>query len=272
MTWPGKPDTTADDELLTPADGPEPPWPLGPGAAEVAEFLTGPRSRLKELMRIARISAEFVKGFRALHFVGPCVTVFGSARFHEHHAYYGLARTMGGRLAEIGLTVMTGGGPGIMEAANRGAKESGGHSIGCNIVLPAEQHENRYLDRFITFRYFFVRKVMLVKYSVAFVVLPGGFGTLDELFEALTLVQTKKIETFPVVLMGVAYWSRLLDFMRSTLVRNRTIDLKDTQLLTVTDSPDEAIAAIQEGAERYGVLWRKPPKRRRLLREKPLPR
>ena len=131
---------------------------------------------------------------------------------------------MGAQLAELGVTTMTGGGPGIMEAANRGAKEAGGHSIGCNIELPAEQHENPYLDRFITFRYFFVRKVMLVKYSVAFVVMPGGFGTLDELFEALTLVQTKKIEMFPVVLMGVAYWSRLLDFIRGTLVRNKTID------------------------------------------------
>lgn len=271
MTWPGRPDPASLDDESLPADDSDNPWREPSGNSDVAEFLTGPRSRLQELMRVGRISAEFVKGFRALHFVGPCVTVFGSARFKESHPYYLLARTMGARLADLGLTVMTGGGPGIMEAANRGAREAGGHSIGCNIVLPAEQHENPYLDRFVTFRYFFVRKVMLVKYSVAFVVMPGGFGTMDELFEALTLVQTRKIDTFPVVLMGVGYWSRLLDFIRSTLVRNRTINLEDTRLLTVTDSPDEAIAAIQEGVSRHGVLWpKRRPKRRKILREKGL--
>jgi hypothetical protein len=274
MTWPGRPDPTEplepeEDDGSLPADAPGTQWEPGVDQEE-SEFLTGPRSRVKELIRVSRIASEFVKGFRALHFVGPCVTVFGSARFRETHPYYQLARTMGQRLAGLGLTVMTGGGPGIMEAANRGAKEAGGHSIGCNIELPAEQHENLYLDRFVTFRYFFVRKVMLVKYSVAFVVMPGGFGTLDELFEALTLVQTKKIKLFPVVLMGVGYWSRLLDFMRSTLVRNRTIDLADAHLLTVTDSPDDAVRAIHEGVKRYGVLWPKPPKRRKILKEKPL--
>ena len=269
MTWPGRPEPLEEGDTGLPADAPGTEWEPT-GDEEEAEFLTGPRSRVKELVRVGRIAAEFVKGFRALHFVGPCVTVFGSARFRETHPYYHLARTMGNRLADIGLTVMTGGGPGIMEAANRGAKEAGGISIGCNIELPAEQHENIYLDRFVTFRYFFVRKVMLVKYSVAFVVMPGGFGTLDELFEALTLVQTKKIEMFPVVLMGVGYWSRLLDFMRSTLVRNRTIDLHDTHLLTVTDSPEEAINAIQQGVKRYGLLWKKPPKRQKILKEKPV--
>ena len=267
MTWPGKPEQLDEGDTGLPADAPGTEWEPA-GDEEESEFLTGPRSRVKELIRVGRIATEFVKGFRALHFVGPCVTVFGSARFREAHPYYHLARAMGNRLADIGLTVMTGGGPGIMEAANRGAKEAGGHSIGCNIELPAEQHENLYLDRFVTFRYFFVRKVMLVKYSVAFVVMPGGFGTLDELFEALTLVQTKKIEMFPVVLMGVGYWSRLLDFMRSTLVRNRTIDLHDTHLLTVTDSPAEAITAIQQGVQRYGLLWKTPPKRRKILKEK----
>jgi uncharacterized protein (TIGR00730 family) len=224
-------------------------WREGPGSADVPEFLTGPRSRISELLRVLRISAEFIRGFRALHFVGPCVTVFGSARFQEGHPYYLLAREMGRRIAELGLTVMTGGGPGIMEAANRGAWEVGGRSVGCNIILPAEQHENPYLHRFVTFRYFFVRKVMLVKYSIAFVVMPGGYGTLDELFEALTLVQTKKIDTFPVVLMGTGYWSRLLAFLRGTLVRNRTIYPEDLDLLTVTDSPDEAIAAIRRGVQ-----------------------
>jgi uncharacterized protein (TIGR00730 family) len=146
-----------------------------------------------ELIRVLRIMVEFVRGFRALHFVGPCVTVFGSARFKEDHPYYALGREVGRELARAGFTVMTGGGPGIMEAANRGAKEVGGRSVGCNIELPAEQKPNQYLDRFITFHHFFVRKVMLVKYSYAFVALPGGFGTLDEIFETATLVQTGKI-------------------------------------------------------------------------------
>jgi uncharacterized protein (TIGR00730 family) len=244
-----------DEEPPEPEDLREqgPDWREGPGSEDVPEFLTGPRSRLSELVRVLRISAEFIRGFRALHFVGPCVTVFGSARFREDHPYYLLAREVGRRIAELGLTVMTGGGPGIMEAANRGARDAGGVSIGCNIVLPAEQHENRYLDRFVTFRYFFVRKVMLVKYSTAFVVMPGGFGTLDELFEALTLVQTGKIDSFPVVLMGTAYWSRLLAFMHGTLVRNRTIGPRDLDFLTVTDSTDEAMTAILRGVPKRAV-------------------
>jgi hypothetical protein len=256
-----------EEDALPPADPDGVEWKLGPGAAEVPEFLAGPRARFIELLRTARIASEFVKGFRTLHFVGPCVTVFGSARFRETHPYYLLSREMGRQIAEMGLTVMTGGGPGLMEAANRGAKEAGGHSIGMNIVLPAEQRENPYLDRFVTFRYFFVRKVMLVKYSVGFVVMPGGFGTLDELFEALTLVQTGKIRDFPVVLMGTAYWSRMLDFLRGTLVRNQTIDPGDLDLLTVTDSPDEAVAALKTGV----AVWRgrpRRPHRRKVLGEK----
>ena len=255
-------------ELEEPFDGGTdgPAWPLGPGSSEVPDFLAGPRARLSELARAGRIAAEFIRGFRALHFVGPCVTVFGSARFREEHAYYLLARDVGRRIAESGLTVMTGGGPGIMEAANRGARDVGGRSLGMNIILPAEQHENPYLDRFVTFKYFFVRKVMLVKYSVGFVVMPGGFGTLDELFEALTLVQTGKIHPFPVILMGTAYWSRLLDFVRATLVRNKTIDPIDVDLLTVTDSPDEAFAAIRRGVA--ARLEERRPKRSKFLREK----
>ena len=162
---------------------------------------------------------------------------------------------------------MTGGGPGIMEAANRGARDVGGSSIGCNIVLPAEQRPNPYLDRFITFRYFFVRKVMLVKYSVAFVVMPGGFGTLDELFEAATLVQTRKITDFPIVLMGVDYWAPLIDFVRGTLLRHATIAESDTELLTVTDSLDDAEAAIRRALARQREGWARPPKRRRILGE-----
>src|SRR5262249_9523341 len=159
----------------------------------------------------------------ALHFVGPCVTVFGSARFKEDHPYYELARTVGQRLAKLGFTVMTGAGPGIMEAANRGAKDVGGYSVGCNIVLPHEQKINAYLDRVVTFRHFYVRKVMLVKYSYAFAVLPGGLGTLDELFEAATLIQTGKIQNFPVVLFRKDYWQPLVDLLRE-MVDVGTID------------------------------------------------
>ncbi|MFZ4573315.1 MAG: TIGR00730 family Rossman fold protein [Phycisphaerales bacterium] len=196
------------------------------------------------------------------------MTVFGSARFPESHTYYRLARDVGAAIARENLVVMTGGGPGIMEAANRGAKEAGGASIGCNIELPMEQRPNPYLDRWITFRYFFVRKVMLVKYSYAFVVLPGGFGTLDELFEALTLVQTRKIESFPIVLMGTEYWKPLLAFITDTLGRQGTIDPGDANMLTVTDSCEEAIAAIRRGMEKFGPNRPRPMKRRWWLAER----
>lgn len=242
-------------------------WGAAPGGEDVAPFLSGPRSRVSEAARVARIAREFIRGFRALHFVGPCVTVFGSARFAESHEYYSAARALGARIAEMGLTTMTGGGPGVMEAANRGARDAGGLSLGCNIVLPAEQRPNPYLDRFITFRYFFVRKVMLVKYSVAFVVLPGGFGTLDELFEAATLVQTRKIFDFPIVLMCKDYWAPLMDFVRGTLLRHGTIGESDTELLTVTDSLDDAEAAIRTALARQRQGRARPPKRRRILGE-----
>jgi uncharacterized protein (TIGR00730 family) len=232
-----------------PADQTAPSGPkgvAGPGPEE-RPFLAGPLSRWEEFRRLGRITREFLRGFRELHFVGPCVTVFGSARMGEGSHYYELARDMGRRIAGLGLTVMTGGGPGIMEAANRGAKEAGGRSIGCNIELPMEQRPNAYLDRFVEFRYFFVRKVMLVKYSRAFVVLPGGFGTLDELFEALTLVQTGKILSFPVVLMGREFWGPMLAFLRDGPAARGTIDPKDLDLLTVTDEPEEAIEAVKRG-------------------------
>jgi uncharacterized protein (TIGR00730 family) len=242
-------------------------WGAGAGGEDVAPFLAGPRSRISEAARVARIGREFIRGFRALHFVGPCVTVFGSARFGAFHEYYAAGTAVGARIARMGLTTMTGGGPGLMEAANRGAREAGGTSLGCNIVLPAEQRPNPYLDRFITFRYFFVRKVMLVKYSVAFVVLPGGFGTLDELFEAATLVQTQKIFDFPIILLCQDYWSPLMDFVRGTLVRRATIAEADADSLTVTDSLDDAEAAIRRGLERQREGWARLPKRRRLLGE-----
>jgi uncharacterized protein (TIGR00730 family) len=208
---------------------------------------------------------EFIRGFRVLHFVGPCVTVFGSARFKEDHPYYTLARKVGHRLSEIGFTVMTGGGPGIMEAANRGARDAGGISIGCDILLPMEHKPNPYIDRVVTFRYFFVRKVMLIKYSYAFVVMPGGVGTMDELFEAVTLIQTRKIEGFPVVLMGVEYWQPLVELLKR-MVSAGTISAADLDLLLLTDSVDEAMEHIQKrGIERFGL--RRVPARASLLGE-----
>jgi uncharacterized protein (TIGR00730 family) len=235
---------------------------------EHRKFLDGPRSRHEELARVVRIAFEFLRGFRRLHFVGPCVTVFGSARFGEGHPYYDLAQRVGAALARLGVTTMTGGGPGLMAAANRGAKEAGGYSIGCNIELPAEQVHNPWLDRWVTFRYFFVRKVMLVKYSYAFVVLPGGFGTMDELFEAMTLVQTRKIEAFPVVLMGTDYWAPLLDFLRGTLVRQGTISAEDLDLLTPTDSPEEMADVVYRALEANRTAIAARPRRRRLLGER----
>lgn len=239
-------------------------WGKVPGSPDVRRFLEGPRGRWAELARVFRIFFEFVKGFRGLHFVGPCVTVFGSARFKADHPYYELGRAVGREIAKLGLTTMTGGGPGIMEAANRGAKEAGGVSIGCNIKLPMEQKPNRYLDRWIDFRYFFVRKVMLVKYSYAFVVLPGGFGTLDEVFETATLVQTQKIKHFPIILMGEAFWRPMLDFMHHRMLAAGTISEADIDLLTVTDSPEYAAAVIRDAMEKNLPLLRLQRRRRPL--------
>ncbi|HNU82229.1 MAG TPA: TIGR00730 family Rossman fold protein [Thermoanaerobaculia bacterium] len=220
-------------------------------------FLEGPASRLRELARLIRIGREFIRGFRALRDVEPCVTVFGSARINDGEAYYELARETSRRLAEAGFTIMIGGGPGIMEAANRGAREGGGRSIGCNIELPHEQRPNPYLDLFLEFRYFFVRKVMLVKYSHAFVVFPGGFGTLDELFETMTLIQTGKILDFPVVIMGREYWQPLFDLMRGTLLAYGTVSPEDLERLTFTDSPAEAVATILAALDGDPALPRK---------------
>jgi len=242
-------------------------WKTGPATPEAQRFLDGPKARLEEFFRACRIFAEFIRGFRALHFIGPSVTVFGSARFAQDHPYYTMAREVGAAIAREGLTVMTGGGPGVMEAANRGAKDVGGRSIGCNIELPMEQRPNVYVDQWITFRYFFVRKVMLVKYSQAFVVLPGGFGTMDELFEALTLVQTRKILGFPIVLMGVEYWKPLVEFMRGTMVERGTIDARDPEFLTVTDSIEVAVEAVRRGSGILSSDLKARPKRRWWLGE-----
>jgi uncharacterized protein (TIGR00730 family) len=235
---------------------------------EEIRFLEGPQTRSFELARAVRIFLEFMRGFRALHYVGPCVTVFGSARFKADHSYYDMARDLGARLARVGFTVLTGGGPGLMEAANRGAREAGGRSIGCNIELPTEQRPNPYLDRWITFRHFYVRKVMLVKYSYAFVALPGGFGTLDEMFEVATLVQTGKVKEFPIVLLGQEYWRPLTDFVRNRLMVEGTIDPGDAQILFTTDSVEEAVAHVADvGMRRFGLGYATRPRRRWFLGE-----
>jgi uncharacterized protein (TIGR00730 family) len=203
------------------------------------QFLEGPRSRWQELVFSVKVMFEFIKGFRHLAFKGPCVTMFGSARFSEDHPYYQMAREMAREVAKLGFTVMTGGGPGIMEASNRGAKDVGGRSIGCNIVLPFEQKPNPYLDSWVDIRYFFVRKVLLVKYSYAFITFPGGFGTMDELFESMTLIQTGKMHGFPIIVMGTDYYQdtiRMIEKMKE----EGTISPQDMDLLLFTDDIQEA--------------------------------
>ncbi|MBP7555616.1 MAG: TIGR00730 family Rossman fold protein [Chitinophagaceae bacterium] len=216
---------------------------LIPGKEQV--YLEGPKSRGYELAFAFRVFRQFIKGFRTLHFVGPCITVFGSARFKEDHPYYQQAVECGKRIAQMGLTTMTGGGPGIMEAANRGAFENGGLSVGCNIQLPFEQHVNPYVHKSVTFEHFFVRKVLLIKYSYAFIILPGGFGTMDEFFETLTLVQTKTLTQFPIVLFGKEYYRELVEAMNDMAVRG-TISKEDMSLVLVTDDMDEAINHIKQ--------------------------
>jgi uncharacterized protein (TIGR00730 family) len=247
---------------------PAPHWGKKSRDREEMRLLNGPGWRISELFRAYRIFAEFIRGFRALHFVGPCVTVFGSARFGDSHPYYGLARQVGVQLAETGFTVMTGGGPGIMEAANRGAKEAGGKSIGCNIKLPVEQKPNAYLDKWIEFQHFFVRKVMLVKYSYAFVAMPGGFGTLDEIFETAVLIQTAKIKQFPLVLMGIEYWTPLIRFLESTLAASHAIDAEDLRRIHLTDSVDDAVDLIRDQAlHQFGLTKGPAPRRKWYLAE-----
>jgi len=216
-------------------------------------FLEGPRSRLAEFLTLLRVMRDFLRGFRTLHFVGPCVTVFGSSRIKQDDPHYELARKMGAAIARLGFTVMTGGGPGIMEAANRGAKDVGGRSVGCTIELPSEQPANAYLDRCVRMHYFFVRKALLVKYSYAFVVMPGGAGTLNELFEAATLIQTGKIKNFPIVIMGTDYWKELIGFINK-MAQHGMIAAADLKLIYATDSVEEAIAHIRSKAiEPFGL-------------------
>jgi uncharacterized protein (TIGR00730 family) len=233
-------------------------------------LLSGPNRRLRDLQLLFSVARDFIQGFRALHFVGPCITVFGSARFAENHPYYRMARQMGAEIARMGFTVMTGGGPGIMEAANRGAKDAGGRSVGCNIRLPFEQSHNPYLDRWVTMDHFFVRKTLLIKYSYGFVIMPGGFGTMDEMFEALTLIQTRKIKSFPIVIMGSDFWPEMRQFM-DHMLRGATISPEDLDLIKWTDSVDEAVAHLQEKAvTQFGLRRHHVPECNPLLGEKAL--
>jgi uncharacterized protein (TIGR00730 family) len=221
--------------------------------ADVAAFLhTDP-------WRVFRIMGEFVEGFDALASIGSAVTIFGSARVGPDHEQYRQATHVARLLGEQGYTIITGGGPGVMEAANKGAREAGAKSIGCNIELPFEQHLNPYVDIAINFRYFFVRKTMFVKYAEAFVIFPGGFGTLDELFEALTLIQTGKVRDFPVILFGTAYWQGLIDWVKGTLLAEKKISPEDIDLLRVTDSPEEVVRLILDCKKASEATVRKAP-------------
>lgn len=238
--------------------------------SEEKKFLDGPRSRWKELKYAFSVFHQLIIGLRKLHFIGPCVTIFGSARFKEDHQYYKLTREVSQEIAKLGFAIMTGGGPGIMEAANRGAKDVGGLSIGCNIVLPQEQNHNSYLDNFVTLDYFFVRKELLRKYSFAFIVMPGGFGTLDEFFEALTLVQTHKTEKFPIVIMGVDFHQNLLEHIQR-MVTEQTINEDDLKLILFTDSVEEAVNHIQKySIDAFNLKLKKAKKAMWILGEKPL--
>src|SRR5215475_3924968 len=207
----------------------------------------------KDTWRIFRIMAEFVEGFETLSKIPPAVALFGSARaLPESHAYQ-TAEEVASLLSQNGYSIITGGGPGVMEAANKGASEAGGTSVGLNIELPLEQKPNIYANKLLNFRYFFVRKVMFVKYSIAFVILPGGFGTLDELFEAITLIQTRKIKPFPVILVGCSYWKGLLDWIRETLLKEKMIAVEDLDILKTVDTAEEVLHWIHESKVRSGA-------------------
>jgi len=225
-------------------------------------FVQGPLSRFKELVFTFKVQYNFIKAFRKMHFIGPCVTVFGSARFGPETEHYQKAEKIGAAMAKLGFTVMTGGGPGIMEAANKGAYEAGGYSVGCSIILPVEQKLNPYLHKWIYIPYFFVRKVILIKYSYAFIVMPGGIGTLDELFEALTLIQTKIISSFPVVIFDTEYHKEL-SYHIQMMAKQESISPEDMKLLFVTDSVEELVKHIEKYSikkfglkkEQYKAKW-----------------
>lgn len=217
------------------------------------DFLKGPRSRWKEFTFSLEVLFQFIKGFRNLHFIGPCITIFGSARYQPGHEYYQLTEEIAGRLAKLGFAIMTGGGPGIMEAANKGAKQAGGLSLGCNIELPFEQKPNPFLDKMVDIKYFFVRKELLRKYSNGFVVMPGGLGTLDEFFEVITLIQTGKIHHFPVVVMGLEHHTKMMEFLEK-LVDEKTVGPNDYEHILFTDDVEEAIKHIQTHSEKKKAI------------------
>lgn len=214
-----------------------------------ASFLSGRNRKQADVEAAVGIFLEILRGFEVLDVPAPCVTVFGSARVGEDDPVYGQARLLGRRLAETGFTVMTGGGPGVMEAANRGAKDGGGRSLGCNIRLPEEQEPNKYLDDFVEFEHFFVRKLMLIRYSSSFVVMPGGFGTMDEGFEVATLIQSGKLKNFPVVTMGTSYWEPIRGFLRGEATERELIGLHDLDVAKLTDDVEEAVSWIKAGLE-----------------------
>jgi uncharacterized protein (TIGR00730 family) len=244
----------SDIQLEPITDKPSPTWKV---LLKQYDYLEGPKSRTSEFAFTLNVLWQFIKGFRKLHFVGPCVTVFGSARFGPEHEYYKLAEAVGQSIVKTGFTVMTGGGPGIMEAANKGAYESGGTSIGCNIKLPVEQAPNPYMHEWVTIDYFFIRKFLLLKYSYAFVVLPGGWGTMDEMFETLTLVQTGVIHHFPVVLMGKDYYAPLMEYL-DMMISAGTISKDDLQYVKLTDDPYEAMTHLEKYIrEHYKIRKRK---------------
>ena len=248
------------------------PWGTGSRTNAEQIFLEGPHSRTFEFLHAFQVFFEMLYGFRRLHFVGACVTVFGSARFNEQHPFYELAREVGRELAKRGFVVMTGGGPGIMEAANRGAKDIEGRSVGCNITLPKEQVPNPYLDSWLEFKYFMVRKFTLAKYTYGFIAMPGGFGTLDELFEILTLIQTGKMKNFPIVLVGIEFWHPLKDLIEKRLLFLKMINQEDFQTLFFTDSPKEAADFILNIAkDQFQIHERKRPRPFKFLGEKQMP-
>lgn len=217
------------------------------------KFLEGPQSRFTELKFIVSTLLELVRCFGKLRSIGPCITFFGSARFREGHPYYEFTREAAGEYAKLGFTIMTGGGPGLMEAANRGAREAGGKSVGCNIKLPIDQSPNSYLDKWVEAKHFFVRKILLVKYSFAFIVMPGGIGTLDEFFESLTLIQTGKIKNFPIIIFNTQYHKQLVEHINS-LKEKGTINEADLKLFIVTDDIEQArLFIIEHSIKRYGL-------------------
>ncbi|MBI5640777.1 MAG: TIGR00730 family Rossman fold protein [Nitrospirae bacterium] len=212
--------------------------------------------KTSETWRVFRIQSELVEGFESLNDLGPAVSIFGSSRLSPGNKYYDDAVTLARMLADDGFAIITGGGPGVMEGANKGAKEGKAHSVGLNIEIASEQAPNRYQDISLSFRYFFIRKLMFIKYAIAYIIFPGGFGTMDELFEALTLVQTKKIQSFPVVLYGSEYWKGLIDWMKQTLVANGTIDKTDFALFSIVDTPEEVRFLINEHYRVFGGMMK----------------